>query len=266
MLSKPRVQYTIAAFYGQKPKKFLSFLDGIRHKIANHPLGHHFKPYANDQVHTTLMGLERLIDGNHQPINLNIYEATGEKHAIRLEGCVDLFEHFLEGVKIRLGGFNPAYDQFLSWKARPYQRSFGIHASTGKVVLNGWPVLERTGSVSFSDCVWQLRKNLHDKHNLRHKYHQYQDNDVFMVIGDLANPHYPDTEDHQVFNQYLKELQDDVRAFLSTSRPHYLKLHMQDIAVIGYKDPRLPLDETQVYPLDVFRSNLSGMKTLFLEM
>jgi hypothetical protein len=87
-----------------------------------------------------------------------------------------------------------------------------------------------------------------------------------MVIGDLANPHHLDTEEHQVFSQHLKELQDDVRAFLSTSRPHYLKLRMHDISLIGYEDPRLPLEETQVYPLDVFRSNLSEMKTLFLEM
>jgi len=264
MLSKPRVQYTIAAFYGQKPQEFVSFLDGIREIISNHPLGRHFQPYANDQVHTTLMGLERLMDRNHS-INLNRYEATGEACEMRLEGCVDLFESFLDGVRIRLGGFNPAYDQFLSWEARPYQRSFGIHASTGKVVLNGWPVLEGTGSVSFTDGVWQLRKNLHDKHNLRHKYHQYEDNDVFMVVGDLPNPHHQDTEDHQVFNLQRKELEDDVRTFLSTSRPYYLKLSIEDIAVIGYQDPVLPPHETQVYPLNRLRTNLPQMRSLFSE-
>ncbi|NND05048.1 MAG: hypothetical protein HKN87_01595 [Saprospiraceae bacterium] len=263
MLSRPQVQYTIAAFYGSKPSSFVAFVDGLRKIIQQHPLGMFFQPYANEQIHTTLMGLERLVDGE-LCVNLNIYESLGEKRPIKLIGCLDVFEYFLSGVQIRLGGFNPTNDQFLSWDERPYQRSFGIHPSTGKVVLNGWPMSNQGVSMAFSDCIWQLRKRLYQEHNLRHKYHQYADNDVFMVIGDIVNPHQPATEKHEAFLADLEGLQKEVRAFLSTTSPYYFPIDLEDLALIAYEDPRLPVDGSKRYPIHLIRADISRIYDLLL--
>ncbi len=261
MSSEDRDQFTIAAFYGQKPSAFVAFLNDIRRIIANAPIGSSFRPYTDAQVHTTLMGLERRITSTGI-YNLNLYQSTREERRMQIAGCVSLIETWIQEIKIRFGGFDQADDRFLSWNQRPYLRTFGIHKSTDKVVLNGWPVVEKDGEHQISDGIWQLRSQLCQRHHMQHKYHRFQDNDVFMVLGDFPDPYPISSRASQRFIDDREIIERHVQTFLSRSSPYYLDLTLDDIRLIRYRDPSLPPDQTHSWPVEILRSSPTFVREL----
>ena len=120
-------QASLVAFYGAKPPQLESFLKRCQEHIHQtlHCLGvaDVFQPYALEQIHATVIGLERRTRAGLA--NRNVHAFRGCSKGMRLP---QLFE-FLGNCSYfpfdaQFGGFGDRDWPFQSRGARPYARSF----------------------------------------------------------------------------------------------------------------------------------------------
>jgi hypothetical protein len=228
---------TLVAFYDAKPSALEKLLQAVQGRLAG--LGRGFQPYALEQVHATLVGLEGFRHtGSDRIISANYQVLRDQSRVIQLDAIFDLLRTTEQlPLDIQLGGFRE--DQAYSFESRgepPFQRAFSVQGS--QAVVMGWPC----SGASHSRALGLLRRELEALGAL-HKYHGTPgalDNDLFFVLGRIDRP--------SVDRQRLADLSDEIRVWLAQTALH-LSVSAAQLSVVGYLDPALPRDQTVCYRL-----------------
>jgi len=243
-------QVTLVALYGQKGPEFATFLAQCQTAVAD-TLGSAFTAYDIDQVHATIVGLERQ-SGSRQDNN-NFAKLRNRSVAMELEG----FLAYVRGcgpfpLEVQLGGFSARDYPFTSRQQRPYERSFSIQGD--KVVVVGWPIRGEPllippptpealiqESHNYPSTLDQLRHAV-QRFGILHGYHRELtdvDNDLFFRIG-LIDP-------KSVPPDSIRSVEQRVRKQLSEKRPLILEVTLEQVLLAAYVEPTLPVSSTQTW-------------------
>ncbi len=245
-------QVSLVAFYGPKERRLDGYVAALQDRLCN-LLGGAFKPYAPEQVHGTIIGLEGERDGE-RVLNRGYLECRGERRAMDFTGVLDVVgrESDLLPLNLCLGGFADGADYaFTSRGIHPYKRSFSIQGDTA--VAMGWPVQ----GDAYPPSLDRLRRAFNGS-NVLHKYHVSDgdvDNDFFFVLGRV---------DRAVTSeQAIRDTQQDMRRYMSTRDPLILELDRDSLGLVAYSDAALPWTQCRVYGLDEARRHISQIKSLY---
>lgn len=256
---------TIVAFYGPKPQQFRELLVRCQQTVQA-LFGTAFRPYDFDQIHATLIGLERVEATAVELQNLNFKILRGVEAAMDLDGLIAWLRRSLgRTIAIQMGGYQDRDYPFTSRGARPFNRSFFIHG--GNVVLAGWPLdppvpgpidpsaTNATGYPSDRGFLHQLR--LHAQlYGVLHAYHRSAediDNDLYLRIGMIDDPHAldPAASGHA---------QNVVRQMLAALPPLVIDMDLASICVAFYEATELPPASTRTFALDDSRLTRALMR------
>jgi hypothetical protein len=223
-------QATLVAFTGSKPGPLAGLIDSIGAQLGA-ALGSAYRPYAADQVHATLLGLEAL-PGSPR-LNRNFSAARHRSAAMDVSGLVAHVAHELRlPLSIRFGGFAPDDVPFTSRDRSPYERSFSIQAD--KVVLMGWPVRRRpVASVPWLYPLGldALRREA-QSFGVLHAWHAEPsavDNDLYLRLGLLGGA-----------AEKIRAVESEIRQWLSARPPVIVDLVPDVLSVVSYTDATLP--------------------------
>lgn len=243
-----RRQLSLVAFYGRKPRLLHGLIAAAQSAIAQRSSA--FRPYAPEQVHATVVGLEAaLVPGAVRP-NRNFYRGRGELREMHLGG----FLSFLKAdahwpLVVQLGGFDPHGEPFTSRGLSPFERSFSIAGD--KAVLMGWPVEPAGNGPALTAQVPtaaapERRRYPSRLHELRrraqsfgilHAWHRTPtdiDNDFYLRLGTFAA---------SVDDADADRIHAAVRAILGVERE--LEVQLRDLVLVSYVDESLPLHSTR---------------------
>ena len=176
------------ALYGPKTGEVRDLLESVQATIARQ-LGAAFLPYALEQIHGTLIGLNGVRDPATGALLSQYYlEHRGARRVMDFERMLKILEErFSRPLTIRIGGVGPGDDTgFTSQGMHPHERTFSVRS--GAFVLMGWPVSTLT-SGGAQRPLDDLRRDVNDA-NVLHRYHATAtdvDNDFYLVLG-----HYTD--------------------------------------------------------------------------
>jgi hypothetical protein len=226
---------TLVAFYGPKPEPLAQLVDATQ-SILHSELGPAYFPYATEQVHATIIGLEGWRVGM-DIMNDNAARANGVSGPVDLNGLL----HFLQEMpplQILIGGFLPTGRYpFTSRDLPPYTRSFAINGSLA--VMMGWPV----AGESYPMTLDVLRRECM-RFNVLHKYHLNEsaiDNDFFLVLGIVKSEAIP--------VERVEFVRETLQQFLAHRKPLDMVVQPENLSVIVYDDPKLPIGESIQYSL-----------------
>ena len=182
------------ALYGPKTGEVRDLLESVQATIARQ-LGAGFLPYALEQIHGTLIGLNGVRDPATGALLSQYYlEHRGARRVMDFERVLKILEErFSRPLTIRIGGVGPGDDTgFTSQGMHPHERTFSVRS--GAFVLMGWPVSTLT-SGGARRPLDDLRRNMNDA-NVLHRYHATAtdvDNDFYVVLG-----HYTDAAESRL--------------------------------------------------------------------
>ena len=244
------MQASIVALYGPKTDAFGSFLTDCQDTVAE-IIGPQFRRYEIDQVHGTLIGLER--DASHRESfrNLNYWQKRRVDVAMDFDGLLGFLREVVRlPFQIQIGGFEDRDYPFASRAQRAYDRSFSVQGSN--VVLVGWPLKNSalstaTGldeSVSYPDVLHRIRQGAQG-YGVLHAYHSRPDdvdNDFFLRLGVIADADFIEAN-------ALQHLHDLMRRVLASHSPHVVTIDLSDLCVAFYESPELPITSTRVFSL-----------------
>jgi hypothetical protein len=202
------------AFYGAKPPRLESFLrrchDQIHETLQWFGVEIAFRPYALEQIHATVIGLERRTRSGFE--NRNFHAFRGYSKVMRLP---QFFEFLMNcsyfPFDAQFGGFGDRDCPFQSRGARPYARSFSLQGTIPVAI--GWPCRAEiwgghplAGSASSSTKVYprvleDLRRSA-QRFNVLHRWHREPsdaDNDLYLRLGLLER------ELHDPQREWLEE-------------------------------------------------------------
>ncbi|MFC1997703.1 hypothetical protein ACFLXI_08895, partial [Chloroflexota bacterium] len=221
---------TLVAYYGrEKPSKLQDFIDVSQESLIR-DLGEAFKPYTLDQIHGTIIGLEGIRVGD-EIINTNYLNISRKHRSMRLARMIEVVKDrsFLP-FSVQIGGYKAGeIYPFMSRGTHPYLRSFSIQGESA--VAMGWPVEESV----FPLPLDQLRRKMGEA-NLLHKYHLKPgdiDNDFYFVLGTIDRDKLSETD--------LQSTQEGMRALLAARDPLKLTIGPENLSIVAYHDPQLPL-------------------------
>ncbi|HTK08886.1 MAG TPA: hypothetical protein VL485_17075 [Ktedonobacteraceae bacterium] len=249
-------QVTLIMLYGPKPSILSRLIIESQEQISR-MLGDYFQPYAMDQIHATLVDLRRA--SGSTMFNLNLERQRERAASMDFAGLLDFLRlggHF--PLQVQIGGFENRDYPFVSQGQRPYERSFSIVKGEVAVALMiGWPIrgnpaeivkanparLMQEGRI-YPTVLDQIRQSF-QSFNILHRYHSRLtdvDNDFYFRIGLI----------HQPSTDYLlqERVENTIRHFLSTLKPTIVEITISDIYLASYQDETLPLDSTQIWPID----------------
>ena len=243
-------QVTLVALYGQKEPEFATFLAQCQTAVAA-TLGRAFTAYDPEQVHATIVGLERHSGSRHD--NDNFAHLRHRRVAMDFEG----FLAYVRGcgyfpLEVQLGGFSERDYPFTSRQQQPYERAFSVQGD--KVVVIGWPIRGEPllmppttpealiqESRNYPSTLDRLRHAV-QRFGILHSYHREVtdvDNDLFFRIG-LIDPKSVPPGSIQVVEQ-------SVRKQLSEKRPLILEVTLEQVLLAAYVEPTLPVSSTQTW-------------------
>lgn len=168
-------------------------------------------------------------------------------------------KHLISVKRIVFGGFDCSYESFMSLGKKPYERSFQIQWSTRRVTLIGWP---HENEDFRNKNLWLLRKNIEEKCNIRHKYAKFNDNDFFMVLGELTGFNSLSEQELGELRTQSAVLEENIRQYLSHT-PIDIQITSKDIFIALYENEALPLESTKIYGVQKHGANNSFIKTLY---
>lgn len=235
---------TLVAFYGEKPEPLSALIDAVQ-SLARRLLGNDFAPYAMEQVHATIVGLEGARCETGEFVNANYVSLRGESRVMDLLRCLEHLQRTpLLPFTVRFGGFrkDAAYP-FISRGEHPFARSFTTQGA--RAVLMGWPA----SAQSYPQTLAHLRREL-ETFGVLHKYHAAPDaldNDAFMVVGQIRrNP-----GDDAAIRNVIASIREQLAA-TSTD----ILVDASSLRIVSYVDPSLPLDtSTALHLADALRQN-----------
>lgn len=244
---------TLVAYYGEKPEPVVQLVTAIQEKLTV-LLGNAFVKYHMAQVHGTIIGLEGYRVG-HDILNTNYSEHLGQDRAIDFKKLFSILKDpTLLPFSVAIGGFESTKSYpFSSRGQHPYLRSFSIQ---GKIaVAMGWPCVKDEYLLS----VDRLRRSLNEA-NVLHKYHaeiNSLDNDFFFVLGQV--------DESKVDENSLSEAQQEMRTFLEKNCKLSIPIARENLSIIAYTDPTLPINTSLVYTLEDAEKRLDEIKGLYQE-
>lgn len=227
---------TLVAGYGAKPSAFKELVRELQAQLSAILEGA-FEPYAIEQVHGTIVGLE----GTREPdavLNANFLRLRGERRVMDLERALALLDGDALPLRIRVGGFAASNNYSITSQGQhPYERSFSLRGGLATVI--GWPAAS-DGRVRVLD---ELRRRFAEA-NVLHKYHATDtdvDDDFYFVLGKV------DTEEVEAIA--LADAELAMREQLATREPVIFELGPEDFSVVAYEDPMLPLESSRAFAL-----------------
>jgi len=249
------MQATVVALYGAKPQGLCQLLTHMQFAVRQ-LVGASFRGYDMEQIHATLIGLER--DESHldQYLNRNFRDFRCATIEMDFGGLIEYLRCiFSSPIKIQIGGFQNREYSFSSRGKRPFERGFSIQ---GRNVLSvGWPCrdqssLERdtlhanAGScpTDFPDSLHLLRKTA-ERFGVLHAYHRRPgdaDNDLYFRIGILDDPRALDPA-------MQARVEHAMRQMLSLRAPLLVDIDTSNVSIGFYESAELPLQSTASYPL-----------------
>ena len=245
-------QVTCVGFYGhQKPKKFQKYLKNLQTEVYS-LLRSDFKPYDIRQIHGTIIGMEKLI-GYREYANFNRWDVEEKIELMKFDEFIKVLQYWDYPIKIRFGGFKKGYKEFLSCpksgfkQLEPYYRSFSVNVDMEKVVLIGWP--HKNGDFKNNQELLKLRNEIKTKANITHKYDHWEDNDFFVVLGDITNKsHWQETENAKKIDELNLRIRDDMCKEEDAITLN-LDLTQKDIYIVQYTQECLKLNSSEAYNL-----------------
>jgi len=230
------MQLTLASHYGAKPSGFAELVLELQQSLAA-LLGAGFRPYALEQVHGTMAGLEGVRDGERVR-NENFARYRQEERSMDMAGLLHFLRNDFKDFEVRVGGFSEERDcGFTSQGQHPFHRSFSLQGNIA--VAMGWP-FENSKVVPVLD---ELRREL-QRFGVLHKWHRAEadvDNDFFFVLGRVAPS--VSTEQRQL-------VEARVRQQLGAMPPRLFRVKRETLAFIAYTDPQLPPGSSQAFALN----------------
>lgn len=234
-------QLGLVTYYGPKPSHFKNLIEECQ-KLIVEALGHDFTPYQVEQVHGTVISLERLDKDGFYSLQ---HYVTGKR---KLEMDIIGYLEYLKNVggfpiTVRFGGFRRDEVPFLSLGLSPHERSFSFQGI--KAVMLGWPVIKSEAggnrSTKLSDVLGRIRV-AGERFNLRHTYNQldFIDTEYYLRLG---------LSQKSAEESIYRATEDRVRDYLSRIDPVIIEISMADISVVCYQDDTLPLSSTKTLPL-----------------
>jgi hypothetical protein len=259
-------QVTLVALYGEKPTALSELIIACQKQISAH-LGNNFQPYEIEQVHATIVGLER-VSGSGS-FNLNFARHRNQEKLMDLAGLLSLIRTS-SGIPfhVQIGGFEKRDYPFTSRGEKPCDRSFSIQGN--KLVLMGWPIggsllTKATINPGKSSSKSPIYPTVIDdfrlaaqNFNILHTYHRKPtdvDNDFYFRIGLLQ---------HNSLTPQLKEtVEKTLREFLSNIEPIIVEVKRSQLCIAAYTDETLPTRSTQVWSVDNIKVTADLIENLY---
>lgn len=242
------MQVTLVALYGRKSAVLERYLRAFQDLVADR-LGSRFRRYDIEQIHATIVGLERIETTNSSCANRNLNRYSGQASEMDFDGLLGFLRTGIRPMRVQLGGFANADYSFTSRDQRPYTRSFSIQGSN--VVAMGWPI-ESADSVTLTSSrdiypmvLDGLRRDVNE-FNVLHSYHRDSgdiDNDFYLRIGLIDEP---EALGHEV----KRDLSHRLREWLSRREPVVIDVGPADMAIACYESEELPVSTTRAYSLE----------------
>ena len=238
-------QATLVALYGTKDARFAQFILDCQAAVAS-ALGDAFEPYTLEQVHATIVGLERRQGTRNQ--NRNFWQHQARSLEMDLDGYIDFLQNTtLLPFDVQFGAYEERDYPFTSdpfqrgLETRPYDRSFVVWHD--KVVVMGWPVVEDAHGQERHRYPLTLERirRIAQQYGLLHGYHRTEeavDNDLYMRIGLIGPPAVA-----------TASFLHDIRRTLSEWPPLTLSITINDLSIARYQDDRLPTETTVAIPV-----------------
>jgi hypothetical protein len=240
-------QLTLVALYGRKPPTLARYIDQVLTMVAASEVGNHFRPYALEQIHATVVGLERIPaqpgDGDSNLFNLNEFAATGRRRTMNL-ACALRLARMLPPLTIRFGGFGPEDRRIESFGYSPHVRSFQLHLNQGRVTIIGWR--HRNGDFAHAGELWALRRRFGAQCGMRPKY--AEDSDFFMTLGALVDLPPADSETRSALAAAAATVEARIRQQIA-DRSTDVVVSANDLAVVRYQTSDLAPETSTAYPI-----------------
>ncbi len=226
------MQLTLVSHYEAKPPAVAELVLELQQSIAA-LLGDGFRPYALEQVHGTIIGLEGTRVGTRIR-NENFLRYRDEERFIDFAGLLNFLREHFKGFTVRVGGFSAKNDYgFKSQDQHPFARSFSMQGEIA--VAMGWPF----ESSIVTPALDELRRDLR-RFGALHKWHRVADdvdNDFFFVLGRTVTPVNPARR--QLVETHLRQQ-------VCAMPPRLFSVTRETLAFVGYTDSQLPLGTSRV--------------------
>lgn len=249
-------QLTLAALYGQKNTAFKQMIHSIWETIEDSDLRRIFIKHPMDQIHGTMVGMEKII-GFERHFNANIWEKEEKKKEMDFSNIFSNIDPFFP-MKIQFGGFQEDFDGFMSFDDTPYNRSFEINWKAKKIILIGWSLQEGTDIAD--NKLFKLRQKLYERNHLRPKMDN--DNDFYMVIGELAHFELFDDEALAELKAAAQRLEKVIRDQLF-NKPQEIMVTTDDLFFVRYQKESLEVSSSEAWNIKNSEKNSYFVKDLF---
>jgi len=232
-------QLTLVAFLERKPPALAALLADCRARLTA-ALGASFRPYAPEQIHATIVGLERAPGSTRD--NANLLRLRGRRVAMDLRGFLDsLRRDPALPLAIRFGGLARGARPFASRGRTPWERSFSFQGDLG--VLIGWPAAAPGDEAHGRSPLDALRRRA-GAFGILHAYHaspEDVDDDLYLRLGSVLDGRGSGPEAARVETALREAL---------AAGPVRVPLTVDDLRVAVYRDPSLPPRTTRALTLD----------------
>ena len=220
---------SLVSHYGEKSDRLALYLFRLQ-EILSKSLSIAFTPYAAEQIHATIIGLEAL----NSECRVGDAAVENPLQQRRRASPADILSFLrstdLPSTEVQIGGYSLSRDYgFLSQGQHPCVRSSSIQHDL--VVALGWPV---SGENELDD----FRRSF-NQFNISHKWHRSDDdidNDFYFVLGKINR--------QAVSDGLIVEVEQKVIKFMTDAEPLVLNVNAKTLSIVFYKNRELPPDST----------------------
>lgn len=249
-------QVTLVSLYGEKTKSFVQLIQGCSDIILRSPLSHVYKPYQIEQIHGTIVGMERLT-GYSEYYNARLWDDTKVKAVMDFDHIIPILRKHLP-LTIQLGGFPKSFTDFESFGHFPYERSFQIQWKTKRFTLIGWS--HKSHNFTTQRSINNLRDEIESRCHIRHKYRN--DNDLFMVLGEITLPDSMTDEELSELEKTASAVESEVRNYLVDNKID-ITLNIDDLSFAQYEVETLSPESTVAYRVTDNKVNAKFIESLY---
>lgn len=236
-------QLTLISLYNRKSNALRQLLETCIEKIQQSALQPYFQPYPIDQIHGTIIGMEK-VNNAHQHFNQNLAITTKKNTVMNCEHFMStVHQHF--PMNVQIGGFQPSFNHFSSLGQSPYQRSLQVQWKNQRVVLIGWP--HSNNNFTEKRLLHNARSAFLKNCNIAHKYQD--DNDFFMTLGKIVGLTPRSATGQSPLAVNARQVEVDIKNYLSAQKTH-ISIDLTSMAIAQYEDATLPLNSTIIHTLN----------------
>jgi len=250
-------QLTLVSLYGQKEKSLAMLIQECTEIIQQSVLRQVFRPYSPNQIHGTIIGMEKLI-GYSKHFNANLEAISGNKIEMDFAKLLPTLSQHLP-MTIRFGGFSSEFSDFNSLGGLPYQRSFQVQWPSNRITIIGWP--HAKGDFTTTRQLNGLRDSISATCNISHKYRD--DNDLFMVLGEITSLERFSESEIEKLHPAASSVEREVRDYLASQELDVV-IDLDSVSVAQYEDAKLSLDSTTPFQVSNQELDADFISNLFI--